>query len=307
MCDQPQYRRKWSLRRWLEPYVHWCYVRCLRPLFSRKITQQRLKLLWRAWGYLPLLRIASLGPIERVKLVARFLRVDWHVLHAHSAYEISAVCRALAERPARPGEVLVEAGCWNGGASAKFSIWCKILGYGFCVYDSFEGVEPMTPAEKQGNYDFSGQYAAPESRFRENLRRYGEIDCCRIYKGWFKDTLKEVPFPVRVAYIDCDLAKGTREVLGGIIPALVGDGRIFSQDFHIRPVQELLRNPATWTALGKTMPAITQLERNLASICFGNKEDAPGLNSEKPPFREVDEWNENRLKTQAGRHVNYGA
>ena len=129
----------------------------------------------------------------------------------------------------------------------------------------------MSPEEKADTYDFSGEYAASESLVRDNIALYGEISICSFYKGWFVDTLAttRVPYPVRVAYIDCDLAKGTREALQGIVPALVSDGWIFSQDFHIRPVIKLLLDPDTWMPFEKNTPKITRLGEQIASIRFG--------------------------------------
>src|SRR5262249_22149050 len=147
--------------------------------------------------------------------------------------------------------------------SAKFSIICKMLGYKLHIFDSFEGVEEMelTPEEKKISYDFSHEYKAAETTLRSNLMRFGEISVCFIHKGWFKDTIgvNQIKQPVRIGYIDCDLAKGTHEVLTGIMSALVEDGCIFSQDFHIPPVRQLLYNPDTWNKFGRGTPTITQV------------------------------------------------
>jgi O-methyltransferase len=249
-------------RRW---YIQW-----IRPHILREINKQRLKLIWDVWGYLPLLSIRALQLKDRLRLVRRFLIIDWYVGHAHKPGEISGICRALADRPARSGEIVLEAGCWQGGSSAKFSIICSMLGYRLSIYDSFEGVEEMETEEKLSGYDFSGKYKAPERVLRKNLALYGETGVCSIRKGWFANTLAigPVPYRVRLAYIDCDLAKSTREALAGIVPALVDDGWIFSQDFHIRSVQKLLSDPDTWSRFGKGVLTITRQSNMLASIRF---------------------------------------
>jgi hypothetical protein len=56
----------------------------------------------------------------------------------------------------------------------------------------------------------------------------------------------------------------------GIVPALVIDGWIFSQDFHIKAVRSLLLQPSTWESYGKGTPLITRLGKCLASIQFKN-------------------------------------
>jgi hypothetical protein len=165
---------------------------------------------------------------------------------------------------------MLEAGCWQGGSSSKFSLICRMFGYRLCIYDSFCGVEEMQPEEKAGGYDFSGEYAATESVVRNHLAKYGAPDVCSTYKGWFAETLAvgPVPYPIRIAYIDCDLAKGTQEALTGIVPALVDDGWIFSQDFHIPAVRKVLCDRTTWISLGREMPTITRLGEYLAGLRF---------------------------------------
>jgi len=254
----------------IEQWVRGCYVRWIRPRISRQIDRQRIKLIWDVWGYWPLLSLNALSVSQRTNLLSRFLVIDWYVEHSHKPSEIAAVCRAMAERSAKRGEAFLEAGCWQGGSSAKFSIICKMFGYQLKIYDSFCGVEQMQPEELAESYDFSGEYAAPESVLSDNLALFGEPDVCSVHKGWFHETLalQAVPFPVGIAFLDCDLAKGTKEALLGIVPALAQDGWIFSQDFHIKPVRDLIYDQATWHSFGKGTPAVTQLGKKLAGIRF---------------------------------------
>jgi glycosyltransferase involved in cell wall biosynthesis len=252
------------------------------------MSRQRLKLAWFAWGYWPLLFVKTLSFGRRLELIARFLKIDWSIEHAHRPSEISAVCAALAERRAAPGEIMLEAGCYLGGSSAKFSIICAALGYRLCIYDSFEGVEAMSAEDKAGTYDFSGHYAASEEVVRGNLSQYGELGICSLHKGWFADTLANArsPHPVRVAYIDCDLAKGTKEALAGIVPSLTSDGWIFSQDFHIDPVVELLSDKSTWLAIGRNSPTICRLGERIASIRFLSRDQVDRSQSAGPDLKD---------------------
>jgi O-methyltransferase len=261
----------WAPRRTrLERFLHGAYRRWIRPHIRQELHRQRFKLLVFVWGYWQLLFISSLSPLNRLRLLIRCLTVDWYVLHAHQPCEIVNVFAALADRPANSREILLEAGCWKGGSSAKFSIICKMLGYRLHIYDSFEGVEELSPEMKKRSYDFSREYAATEATLRDTLSHYGEPSVCSIYKGWFADTLAASPVsdPIRAVYIDCDLAKGTYEVLKGSLPALAEDGWVFSQDCHIRPVQELISDPLTWSRLGKAMPTVRRLCGHLASMRF---------------------------------------
>lgn len=249
-------------------YQQWVFPRVRRP-----IARQRIKMAWLVWGYWRVLTARGLRPLDRLRAIARFIRIDWCVLHAHWPIEIGHIARAIAVRPARPGEVFVEAGCWNGGSTAKFSILCGLLGYRLHVYDSFQGVR-MTDEERAVGYDYSGEYSAAEDAVRAVVARYGEPSTCSWFPGWFEDTLASpVARPVRAAYIDCDTAAGTEQVLRSTVPALVDDGVVFSQDFHIPTVRELLESLAVWERLGVVPPLRRQLGSKLVSLRWGSSGD----------------------------------
>ncbi|MEK9809998.1 MAG: TylF/MycF/NovP-related O-methyltransferase, partial [Candidatus Nanopelagicales bacterium] len=235
------------------------------------LIRQRIKLVWFGWGYLPVLAMSEVPFEFRLRLFRAMLRIDWNVLHGHSPSEIAHVFRGVAERRAEPGEAVVEAGCWRGGSSAKFSLLCQFLGYELHIYDSFEGVGDLTEEDRAKEWDYEGQYSAPESTLRENLERFGAPSVCHIHKGWFSETLAagQCPERVRVAYIDCDIAKGTHDALRGISSHLTSDAVVFTQDFHIEPIRRLVFNERIWPELGLAPPRLESLGRRLASLRFG--------------------------------------
>jgi hypothetical protein len=139
------------------------------------------------------------------------------------------------------------------------------------IYDSFAGVEtPPLDQQEREEKSFFGEYAAPEAMVRDNLVKYGEPEVCQIVEGWFRDTLAKapVPHPVRMAYVDCDLVKGTEEALTGLIPSLVDDGYVFSEDYHIQPVRNMLCKPGSLERFGKGPMVVTPLGEKLAIIRF---------------------------------------
>ena len=83
-----------------ERAVRQWYIRWLRPRLANPLHRQRIKLFWFCWGYAPMVLIRNLPLWSRLSLIARFLRIDWNVLHAHRPGEIACICRPLAERPA---------------------------------------------------------------------------------------------------------------------------------------------------------------------------------------------------------------
>jgi hypothetical protein len=228
------------------------------------------------WDYWPIVVLKNIPFQDRMKLLKRFLWIDWNIAHSHLPSEIAIMCVVLTSRKAKLDEVVVEAGSWKGGSAAKLSIVCKILGYRLLIYDSFAGVEtpPLDQQEREEKW-FFGEYVASEAIVRNNLQRYGEPEVCSIVKGWFKDTLAKapIPYPVRMAYIDCDLRKGTEEALTGLVPSLVEDGYIFSEDYHIEPVRKLLCELGSLERFGKGPMVVTPLGEKLASIRFKDKKD----------------------------------
>lgn len=108
-------------------------MRLLRDRLS-PIAAHRLRMLWFLPGYWRLL--------PNVRLIADFMRIDWTVLHSHRPVEISYVVRAIHDHPG----TVVDAGCWNGGSTAKFSLACALYGSELHVYDSFQASSRSTKA-----------------------------------------------------------------------------------------------------------------------------------------------------------------
>ena len=146
-----------------------------------------------------------------------------HIARQQTSGNCPGIGGIYLSRRARSNEGFVEAGCWNGGSTAKFSLICKRYGYGLHVFDSFLGVK---------EWDYA--YAAKEMNVKNNIARYGALEVCTFHPGWFRYLGDDSSFPVRMVYIDCDVPQGTLEVLSGIMPALVEDGVIYSQDYHLR-------------------------------------------------------------------------
>jgi O-methyltransferase len=190
--------------------------------------------------------------------------VDWCVEHSHRPSEIMALARAFRTLPAG---VMVEAGCFKGGSTAKWSLLCQRYGRTLYVYDSFEGVQGHTVAGD--DFDFKGEYAASMGQVKANIRRCGDIRICHFFKGWFADTLaKSAPPNIAIAYIDCDVKEGTEDALRGILPNLVREGVVYTQDYHIDSVRAYLDAPETWQRFAMPAPSITTLAHHTARIAW---------------------------------------
>lgn len=251
----------------MKKHIHKFYKRYVRKHISDELTKQRLKLLlWDIFGYSGVFSFQNVSFFQKMKLLRQFLKLDWNIIHAHKPAELVPIFAKILSRKGNGSEVVVEAGCWNGGSTAKYSLVCKLAGYQLHVYDSFQGVEQVDSDSPEAF--FSGTYAGPLELVKANVTNYGDISVCTFHKGWFVDTMKGFNQKAFVVYIDCDLSKGTLEVLEATYPCLIPQALIYSQDYHIPSIKELLHTPSTWQQLNIPMPKIKHLVRNVAELDF---------------------------------------
>ena len=160
--------------------------------------------------------------------------------------------------------VIVEAGCFKGGSTAKLSIAAAEVGRRLVVFDSFEGLpENDEPHDKtifgeQARFA-AGTYTGRLQEVSDNVARWGELDVCEMKAGWFDDTMPTFREPVAVAFIDVDLASSTRTCLRYLYPLLVPGGVIFSHDGHLPLCLQVLRDRTFWDDVGGPSPIFTGL------------------------------------------------
>ena len=140
-----------------------------------------------------------------------------------------------------PGD-LVECGVWRGGACILMR--AVLAAYGdkertVWVADSFQGVPPPSPGQYPADSGLyfnlaSGILAVPESRVRNNFRRYGLLDDrVRFLAGWFKDTLPSAPIDrIALLRLDGDLYESTIQALDALYPRLSPGGFCIIDDYH---------------------------------------------------------------------------
>jgi len=167
-----------------------------------------------------------------------------------------------------PPGVVVEAGCFKGGSTAKFSLIAEIADRDLMVFDSFQGIPENTePHEKDlsgnpANFK-AGSYAGSIDEVKANVARYGRINRCKFVPGWFEETMPHFKEPIAAAYLDVDLASSTATCLRYIYPLVVPGGFLASQDGHLPLVLDVLRewqssNDVAFQGLGKTKLVWTQ-------------------------------------------------
>jgi O-methyltransferase len=187
---------------------------------------------------------------QRLRLLARVRRVSRMVTCAHGDTEILGFIAAILSLPKALKGVVVEAGCYKGGGTAKFSIAAKATGRELVVFDSFEGIPPNEEVYRNlwGNTVVfnKGHYSGSIEAVKANVTLCGEIGVCHFIKGFFEDSMKDFDKPVAAAYLDVDLASSTRTCLKYLYPRLVPGGYLFSQDGHLLPVLEVFNDERFW-------------------------------------------------------------
>lgn len=210
---------------------------------------------------------------EKLKIVRQLYVISFRVDSPHTQEEIIDFIKTILSLPSTGKGVVVEAGCYQGSSTAKFSLAACRSGRQLVVFDSFQGI-PKT-AERHdrnifgGSEDFqSGDYCGTLEEVKSNVSRFGRIGNCRFIEGWFDESMPGFREPVSAIYLDVDLASSTRTCLKHLYPLLEPGGVLYSQDAHLPLVVDVLNDDGFWlNEVGCKKPAIFGLgKRRLIKI-----------------------------------------
>ncbi|MBT8422248.1 MAG: hypothetical protein HKN56_08255 [Gammaproteobacteria bacterium] len=187
---------------------------------------------------------------QRFAIIRDFYRITLSFENIpHYQRQILVFAEAILQQPRESRGVIIEAGCFKGVSSAKFSLIAKMTGKTFYVFDSFQGIPPNDEAHEIYGSAVTfeeGDYAASLDTVQKNIREHGDIDSCRFVQGWFDDTFPDFKEPVAAAYLDVDLVSSTKTCIQYIWPLLQPDGVIYSQDAHLKDIQDLFADEVFW-------------------------------------------------------------
>jgi O-methyltransferase len=213
---------------------------------------------------------------QKLDLVKRLYEINAGVLSPHTQEEILSFISTILALPPEAKGVIVEAGCFRGSSTAKFSLAAALTGRQLVVFDSFEGIpendEPMDKDIYGRATGFKkGDYCGALEEVARNVSSFGRIQSCRFIKGWFDDTMPDFHEPIAAAYIDVDLASSTKTCLQYLYPLLEEGGTIYSQDGHLPLVLDVLDDDAFWmNDVGFKKPTIHGFgEKKLVSMVKG--------------------------------------
>jgi O-methyltransferase len=184
---------------------------------------------------------------------------------AHTHAEAVAIVTEILRVPASTPGVVLEAGCFKGGSTAKLSLATRLVGRKLLVYDSFEGLPDVKEIEKDRFNQ--GEYTGALEEVKSNVSKYGALEVCEFIRGWFDQTMPSLKDPVVVAFVDVDLRDSLETCLNFIYPKLVPGGVIFSHDGHLPICVDLMKDASFWKRFSDPAPEFEGLgTRKLVKI-----------------------------------------
>jgi O-methyltransferase len=190
---------------------------------------------------------------QRLSLVGKLYRTTAKVQSPHTQAEILAYVDDILTLPDGSPDVVVEAGCFVGSSTAKFSLAAARAGKTLVVFDSFAGIpenDEKHDTDHFGSTDLpgfrAGDWHGELDEVKGNVTRYGEVGVCEFVPGWFDDTMPKFDRPIAAAYIDVDLASSTRTCIQHLFPLLRPGGSLFSQDGHLPLVTAVFEDADFW-------------------------------------------------------------
>jgi O-methyltransferase len=202
---------------------------------------------------------------QRRELLRRMRGITANVPCPHNESHVLQFIVELLKLPPETEGVVIEAGCFRGGSTAKLSIAASRAGRDLVVFDSFQGLPANNEQHDKSILGHSidgwfsqGEFAGRLDEVRGNVRRFGHPELCRFVPGWFEDTMSTFNEPIAAAYIDVDLASSTRTCLKQLYPLLSPGGFLLSQDGDFPLVIDVLKDHRFWESeVGSSMPPMT--------------------------------------------------
>ena len=179
---------------------------------------------------------------QRLLIIKQLYAISSAIDCPHTQHEIISFIKTIFSIPLHIKGCVVEAGCYKGGSTAKFSIAAKMVNRRLVVFDSFEGI----PEHNEDSPFRKGSYCGTLDEVKRNISKFGKLDICELIKGWFDDTMPKFSKPIVAIYLDVDLASSTRTCLKYLYPLLVPGGVLYSQDGHLPFVIDVFKDDEFW-------------------------------------------------------------
>jgi O-methyltransferase len=165
-----------------------------------------------------------------------------------------AMAVKLLEIPPEVEGAVVECGSFLGGSAANLSLVCRLVGRRLVIYDSFEGLPAPTEGDRYATERTHGAFRGELEQVKENVARYGAIECCDFRKGWFEDTLPHHDSPIVLCFLDVDYQASLRECILNLWPHLTPKGYVFIDEYVLLDYCALFFSERFWQKHFDTTP-----------------------------------------------------
>lgn len=189
---------------------------------------------------------------DRFHLIWSFYKISYYVDCPHTEHELLTIARRILNLGTTVPGIIVEAGAFHGGSTAKLSLVAKLSNRNLAVFDSFEGMPANS--EMHGKSIFGREHHFPQGshsvgleEVRDAVRTYGDIARCQFHKGWLNETLPLLKDTVAAACINVDLEQSTKDCIHYLYPLMSPGGILFSQDAHFPWIIKLLQSETFWS------------------------------------------------------------
>lgn len=155
------------------------------------------------------------------------------LLNRHKVRNIHRLLSQILANPSVHGDI-GECGVFQGGISllmaltvAQSQVPRKVF-----LFDSFEGLPAPNPSADLPFYK-AGSLKASLGQVQGLLNKHELARHTEIYKGWFEDTLAQLPSEQRFCFlhIDCDLYDSTKTCLHHLYEKIVDNGVMVFDDY----------------------------------------------------------------------------
>lgn len=175
------------------------------------------------------------------------------------------LCHELFKVSVRVRGDVAECGCYDGASTAILSTACQLVGRKLYVCDSFEGLpepeadEAVTLRTGKTFYHWKeGEFASPGGveGVKQKVREFGTLAPCEFVKGYFCDTLPDLPTDSLVlVFEDADLKSSVVDCVKSLWPRLRFDCKFFSHEPWSIDIVSIFYDAEFWkTWLGCAAP-----------------------------------------------------
>jgi O-methyltransferase len=185
------------------------------------------------------------------------LKIIWNsraIITASSYIEHMVMVSAILNIPKSVKGSLVECGTYKGGSTTNLSLVSAIVNRKLEVFDSFEGLPEPSELDKAhfiadrkevATYS-KGAWCGSLEEVKRNISKYGRINVCNFYPGYFDKTLPEFKKRVSFIFLDVDLRDSLEMCLKWLWPLLEDGCSLYTHEAQHMEIASLFFNEYWW-------------------------------------------------------------